>query len=231
MLHRTLGVCVVVLSLAATVAAAPTVQYREQSSGLSSINLDPSVPHQITLEVYIIPEAGATNKVGGVQTRIFADKPGLSYEPAQVSGVNMLNYVSPYDQNAYNGIAYGLSGAGDWLVRDPEITFYPLLDEDGNLVPLPGGPLPAPFLASARTETNSPHVFAWVTINVPANAAFPITVYPQPYDLGVGTTLFRYSGAELPLPNLVPLVLNAPEPGMGLSLLAGLSLVRRRADR
>jgi hypothetical protein len=235
MWHRTLVASVLAMIVVSAAAAAPTVQLRDQLTGLSSLNLDPAVPHQITVEIFIIPEAGSANRVAGAQTRLMCNTPGVSYEPAHVSGMNMLNYVQPYDQNVVSGTAYWGGYAGRyWVVPDPASWngfsyTYPLLDENDSVTPSPGQELPTALLVSLRPATNNPHVFAWVTIDVPANAAYPITVYADPDPL-VGTVLASPAngGTTLPTPNRIPLVLNAPEPATAVMLVVGLGLLRRR---
>lgn len=238
MWHRTLVASVLATILVSVAVAAPTVQLRDQLTGLSSLSLDPAVPHQITVEIVIIPEAGYENSVMGAQTQLMCATPGISYEPAQVSGTSILNYSQGYDQDATASAYWG--GWEDlpfWLVPDPQYYAWypvwggcylaPLFDDDGNVIAVPGADLPTPILASVRSPTNDPHVFAWVSINVPAGAAYPITVYADP----AGTVLVSPvdGGTVLSTPNRIPLVLNVPEPATVVLLaLGGMAVMRRR---
>lgn len=229
---RSVLIGLVVIGLAAGSAlAGGSITFREFGTNATNLAFNNDVSHEINVEVWITPGSGTANRMVITQGVIESSVPGPTWKTLDIAATSG-EVVPMYTAGSYFQDTTNSKWDG-WVAPDPGDPTAPLVldpDNTDTLSPLPGGPLPTPFLLSSRVVSNNnlAHSFAVVTIIIPAG---------QPAGgIDIGGSLssskwwfFSGSGGDITPAALNPLhITMTPEPISALLMLAGLPLLRRR---
>ena len=228
------GLAVALMMATGAYGAGNTATINVSSGGLNTLELGVDFNPGETIRVDIDITA-ATAAMVSAQVILDADKPGLTYEACTWGKYTMptppyltFYWIDNYDAVAgWSGDPFATAAWAGWLEPDSVDPTKPKLDGSGDLIALPGGALPTPWLGSAPAAANivAPSHLGYIDITIPAAEAldYPVTISAPVGDARVGDPDFDPMDVSV-----VPLVL-IPEPTSALLLLIGaLPLLRRR---